>query len=625
MTALSAPPPALAPALDHLRRGDRARALAAVEAALDEAPEDPALLGFAGFLSAQMGDPAGAIPHFRRLLAINPEDRPTRINLATALIATGELDEAGRLCAGQDDLKLRRLAAYIHQQQGRLVEAAMGYDGVVAAVPQDFESWNNLGNVRADLGDVMAAIAAFERALELRPDVVPIYLNLSELLAQAEMTDNRQNLMRQAARIVPGDAQVQAELGLAESAARDFPAAERAYRAAIRLSDGFTSAYLELGLLLENLNRVDELGALIDEAEAKGIGDEEMRFLEAWTLRRQGRFEDALPLAELVPATVNPIRREQLLAELYDRLGQPEPAFAAFERMNAASVEARPAPGGPTYRETIAAAAARTTVEWVSSWTKIDVDPTPPSPIFIVGFPRSGTTLLDTLLMNLPGLHILEEMPVLAAVEAALGPDADLGRMSSEEARLIRAYYFETLDRLAPPEPGQAVVDKHPLHMARMPLASRIFPDAKIIFVERHPCDAVLSCFMSNFQLNHAMRSFTDIEEAARTYDVVFDAWQRAERLLPLHVHRVRYERMVADLETEMRGLLAFLGIAWDDKVLDNRASAARRGHIRTASYAQVTEPIYRRSSGRWTRYRAQMAPVLPILAPWAERMGYEI
>ena len=82
---------------------------------------------------------------------------------------------------------------------------------------------------------------------------------------------------------------------------------------------------------------------------------------------------------------------------------------------------------------------------------------------------------------------------------------------------------------------------------------------------------------------------------------------------------------MVADLETEMRGLLAFLGIAWDDKVLDNRGSAAQREHIRTASYAQVTEPIYQRSAGRWERYREQMTPVLPILAPWAERMGYSI
>src|SRR5205085_9846107 len=125
--------------------------------------------------------------------------------------------------------------------------------------------------------------------------------------------------------------------------------------------------------------------------------------------------------------------------------------------------------------------------------------------------------------------------------------------MGPEEANALRARYFEALAALAPPATGQLVIDKFPLHMARVPLIHRLCPDARIVFVERHPCDAVLSCFMTNFQLNHAMRSFVTLEETARTYDVVFDAWTRAEALLPLRVHRMRYERMVEDLEREMR------------------------------------------------------------------------
>jgi hypothetical protein len=227
--------------------------------------------------------------------------------------------------------------------------------------------------------------------------------------------------------------------------------------------------------------------------------------------------------------------------------------------------------------------------------------------------------------MNLPDLHVLEEMPVLRQVEVALGDETRLATLDSAGANALRASYFDALAQIAPVPPGKTIVDKHPLHMARMPLVHRIFPDAKIAFVERHPCDAVLSCFMANFQLNHAMRSFVTLEEAARTYDIVLDAWTRAEALLPLDVHRVRYERMVEDLEGEMRALLAFLGLPWDPDVLDNRAAAAKRDHIRTASYSQVTEPIYRRSAGRWQRYRRQMEPVLPILAPWVERMGYDL
>ncbi|MEA3002092.1 MAG: hypothetical protein QOH81_880 [Sphingomonadales bacterium] len=627
MSTLSSPPPeGLAPALDRLRRGDLAGARDAAETALAAQPDSPPLLAFAALLAAQAGEPFIAAGHFRRALALQPEDLATRVNLVTALIAMGSLTEAAELCAGGDrDPKLLRLAAYVHQEQGRAAEAAEAYEIVVAAYPDDFESWNNLANARAALGRLEGAIAALQQAIGLRPDLAALYLHLSEILAMADRHEARQAVMREAARRDPGNAEVQAELGLAESSMADYPAAERAYREAIRLSAGFTPAYLELGLLLENLNRVDELAGLVEQARARGVAEAELDLIRAWALRRQGRFEEAMALAEAVPASINPIRRAQLIAELADRLGDPDRAFAAFEEMNLESAAARPAPQGPTYREQVAARAAPITAERVAGWTAVETDTSPPSPIFIIGFPRSGTTLVDTLLMNLPKLHVLEEMPVLRQVEEALGDEARLATLSAGEANALRALYFESLASVAPAPADRTIVDKHPLHMARMPLVHRIFPDARIVFVERHPCDAVLSCFMANFQLNHAMRSFVSLDEAARTYDAVFDAWRRAETLLPLRVHRIRYERMVEDLEGEMRPLLDFLGLPWDRQVLDNRGSAARREHIRTASYSQVTEPIYRRSAGRWERYRRQMEPVLPILAPWAALMGYKV
>jgi tetratricopeptide (TPR) repeat protein len=620
------PPESLAPALDRLRRGDRPGARAAVEAALAKEPDAPALLAFAGLLAAQSGDPAAAVPHFRRALALEPADLAMRVNLATALVASGALDEAAAVCAGREgDPRLARLAAYVHQESGRLAEASVAYQAVIAAFPEDFESWNNLGNVRAAMGDLDGAVDAFLRAITLRPDMVEMVFNLSEVLAAAEREEERRAVMREAARVSPDDVRVLTELGLAESALRDFEAAERAYREAIRLDPRALSAHLELGLLLENLNRTDELAALVEDGKARGLAGPEFGFIQAWSLRRQGRFAEALPLAEATPESIHPVRRNQLIAELHDRLGDPDRAFAAFAEMNRASLAGKPAPIGPSYRETVAADAARMTPERVAAWSEGSAPPVPPAPIFIVGFPRSGTTLLDTLLMNMPSLHVLEELPVLREVEAGITGDTDPGRWSAAEVETYRALYFEALGRLAPPAPGQTIVDKHPLHMARMPIVHRLFPDARIVFVERHPCDAVLSCFMANFNLNQAMRSFTDLREAALTYDAVFDAWTRAETLLPLRVHRIRYERMVEDLGGEMRPLLDFLGLLWDEAVLDNQAAAASRGHVRTASYSQVSEPIYKRAAGRWERYAGQMAPVLPILAPWVERLGYDM
>ena len=623
---MAQPPASLVPALTLYRRGDLAGARAAAEAALAVEPDNVELSAFAGLVMAQAGDPLAALPHFRRVLSAAPDDISAQLNLATALLATGRLDEAGAVCAaGGNDPRLLRIAAYVHQQQDRLAEAAAVYEAVLRTSPDDWESLNNLGNVRVAMGEAEAAVDAFRRAIALRPDMVEILINLSDALGQAERVEERQAMMREAARISPDHIRVQMELGFAESEARDFAAAERAWHAAIRLSPTGISAYLELALLFERLNRVDDLAALADQAEAEA-GGAEAKFIRALALRRQGRFAEALPLVEAVPDTIDPMRRAQLLAEVTDRLGQSERAFAAFTAMNQAAVAAKPHPPGMTYREAVCADTALLTPEWVASWSKIALDKTPPAPVFLIGFPRSGTTLLDTLLMNLPALHVLEEMSPVSEVQIMLGGQARLPGLSSDEANALRHRYFETLDLVSPPlHAGQIVVDKYPLHMARFAIIHRIFPDARIIFAERHPCDAVLSCFMSNFTLSRAMRSFTDLEETALLYDAVFEAWTRTESLLPLNVHRIRYEHMVEDLEGEMRRLLDYLGLPWDSRVLDNRASAARRDYIATASYSQVTEPIYQRSAGRWTRYRDQMAPVLPILAPWAERLGYEM
>ena len=625
---MSQPPASLAPALERYRQGDLAGARAAAEAALADDPANGALSAFAGLAAAQGGDPRGAIPHFRRALEARPEDVATRCNLAAACLALGDAGEAARVCeAGGTDPRLTRLAAYAWQQQGRHTEAAAAYEDAVRADPGDWESWNNLGNVRAALGDADGAVAALERAIRLRPDIVELVLNLSGVLDRANRIDERQALMREAARVSPDLARVQTELGLAEAAAHAFGAAEEAFRAAIRIEPGNIAPYLELGILLESLNRIDDLGALAERAAGPGgPGGAEAGFLRAWALRRQGRFEEALPLAEAAPASIDPMRKAQLIGEIADRLGESERAFAAFAEMNRAALTAKAGLElGPDYTAEVTGNAALLTPAWAASWKKLDLPDDPPAPIFILGFPRSGTTLLDTLLMNLADLHVLEELPPLAEVEVALGGHARLASLTSSEANALRFLYFERVRALSPPNPGQTIVDKQPLHMARAALIHRLFPDARLVFVERHPCDAVLSCFTSNFTLNRAMRCFTTLEGAAQLYDTVFDCWTRATSLFPIRVHRLRYERLIAEPEAEMRALLDFLGLEWDQKVLDNQAAAGRREHIATASYKQVTEPLYARSVGRWERYREQMEPVLPVLAPWAERLGYSL
>lgn len=624
---MTGPDPSVGAALRRLQAGDARGARAEAERAVAAAPRDAAALSLLGMLVAREGDPARGATLFERALAARPDDAAARVNLARALVATGAHDRAIRVCGeGARDPRLLRISGYARQQLGLWEQAAADYRAVLAAAPDDAETWNNLGNALAAAGDVDDAIDTFRRANRLRPELTIVHLNLAKLLASSERQEERLAVLRSAAAIAPADPDVQAELGLAEAATQDFAAAERAFREAVRLSAGFTPAYVELGLLLENQNRLGELEELLDGAMSKGVGDPAIGFLRAWLLRRRGRLEEALALAEAVPPTISGLRRHQLLADLHDRLGDEARAFAEWERMNAASLAtAGPAPE-PGYRQEVEAVARSLTPARVAAWTRAAVERAPPAPVFIAGFPRSGTTLLDTLLMNMPQLHVMEELPVFRQVEAmAQAEGLDPAAITTADADRLRRRYFEALAVVSPAPEGATVVDKYPLHMARAPLIHRVFPDAKLVLVERHPCDAVLSCFMANFTLNRAMREFTTLEGAARLYDRVFEAWTRARELLPLDVHLVRYERMVEDLEAEMRPLIAFMGVDWRDDVLDNQGAAAKRDHIRTASYAQVGEPIYRRAVARWERYRAQMVPVLPILAPWAERMGYSV
>jgi hypothetical protein len=173
--------------------------------------------------------------------------------------------------------------------------------------------------------------------------------------------------------------------------------------------------------------------------------------------------------------------------------------------------------------------------------------------------------------------------------------------------------------------PGKLLVDKNPLSMNLLPIIYRLFPDARLVLALRHPCDVVFSCYAANFKLNDAMPNFLRLDSAAVLYDLSFTYFEKAGALFGLPVHQVVYERVVADREHELRALLDFLGLEWSDAVLDHQETARRRGRIKTASYAQVGQPLYTQAAGRWTNFRKHLEPVLPVLEPWVTRFGYTV
>lgn len=614
--------------MEQFRAGNMAGVLEEAEAVLRNDPQSVPALALAGLAAMRIEKPERAIPHLRAHVQLAPTDNAARLNLATALVQLEKNEEALAIVAGAENAPLARLEGFLYQQKSDLECAGAAYERAIADDPQDYQSWNNLANVRADSGDVDGAIAAFEQAITFEPETVELYINLAQVLAKGDRQAPRLVVMRDAAEKEPSNPSVLTELGLALGANDEMDEAVDKLKAAVDVyaNQGdreLRDAHLELGVALETLNRIDELEQLVERCDALGMKEAELAFLKAWLFRRQGDFEAASTFVDQIPDTVSPARTAKLRGDIADRLGHAKEAFARYEQMNdAVTRESPPNKTAGTYRDRVERETAFWKPEQLVKLSSASVPNKTEDPIFLVGFPRSGTTLLDTMLMGNPQLHVMEEKQVLSAAIGA-NKSESLLELESSEIAAMRDQYFKVAKNLAPGGDGKRLVDKHPLLMARIPEIYALFPNAQIILSERHPYDVVLSCFMANFQLNSAMRSFTSLEEAAYTYDAVFTSWENATGNLPIAVHRIRYERLVADSAAEMKPLISWLGLEWHDAILDTVETARKRGRIRTASYSQVTEPVYSRAAGRWERYRNQLQDVIPILAPWAEKMGY--
>ena len=532
------------------------------------------------------------------------------------------------------------------------------------------------------------ALAILKRALELKPGFHEITNNLGLLHHRRSEWNEAEKYFLQTVRAQPAWPAAHGNLAALLRDMKQYERAEAEYRAALKLAPGNTQGWLVLAefyralgryddavgilkdlasrdffnentclrvlSLQEEMNRLDDARATLLDLKARFPQSANILFMEARLLRRDGKAAEALALLEKKGA---PAKNSLLyfpwlfeVGQLQDRLGNADAAFAAFSKANAAQLKSpEAAQANPDefidstirfrkdFKPEVAAA-----VSAAAATGKRD-------PVFLVGFPRSGTTLLDQILSSHPNITVVEEQTVSNRLTMYLvrkyggappsGPDTFDGAVldwlmnndcyprclkdvTDDEAAELRQMFFDSHN--VSPNGDKIFVDKLPLNLRHAGLFHRIFPDAKFILALRHPCDAVLSGFMQQFELNPGMMPFLQLESAARLYDECFRLWDTYAQSLPLKVHTIRYEDVVADFRPSVAALLEFLGVDWDDRVLDFDKTARKR-HINTPSYHQVTEKIYTRASGRWLRYRKHLEPVLDILAPHAERHGYSM
>lgn len=560
---------------------------------------------------------------------------------------------------------------YACHQAGDLTAAAQHYRRAARDMKVKADALHGLGLVELQRGRAETAIEALEPAAGLAPRNPAVLTNLGHALMAAQRPAEATTVLRRAVDLAP-QAETLFNLAFAEQAAGRSLAAEDWYRKTLKLEPDHAGALNNLAGLLHSLGRVAEAIDFYRRALSLAPSDQEVRLNLARALEISGELDEARGEAQLLEkarpedprprllqariarrngdidgaeSLLRPLLSEELAEDLactarkelalgLDQRGAHAEAFALVQEGN--RYRRRQAQrqgldgtdwlariGG--YRDVFTAARLAAAVPAVAE------DRLPP--IFFVGFPRSGTTLMETILATHPELVTSGEITPLDQVLTALAPsgrsadilDAVAG-LDEDGLAALRAEFWRAAEMLFPDmSDGRRLVDKAPFNLVELGLINLLFPTAPVIVASRDPRDVCLSCFFQDFALSDAVVNFLDIADTARSYVAVEVLWQHYRQVLTLPWHAYRYEDLVADPAAVAAQVFTFLGLAWQPELLQRRGQPSSTQFIATPSRDAVARPITTAAVARWRRYQTQMAPALELLQPVVAAMDYDI
>jgi Flp pilus assembly protein TadD len=589
---------------------------------------------------------------------------------------SGQLTSAEACCrqlmllAPRNARVLGLYGAVLHAQE-RYSEAERAFSELVQIEPGKALHWMNLGTAQRGAGKYDEALHAYTRAAGLGLATADFFYNVGLTHLDRRDYESARAVLKKALQLAPDDALIRSEyikacyetLQTEEALAAlegwtDFSAlapdqladvgqrlmnlgaTERAERVIEQLaaSELDVRAMLTLAQIMERTNRLAEAGRLMQRlsqdpgASALGM---DLFLTQAQLAQRAGDHERAISLFQRALQDVVHFHDRHFVLfpqiKSLDALQRHDEAFAAMTEAHASQVE--------HLKLTAPLAVARGVPTWeiarwscdpadIAQWDHEGAPSLEESPVFVVAFPRSGTTLLEQTLDAHPQFQSMDEQPIVQAalddiVATGVRYPEEMAKLTPQQMRAIRARYFERAGTKVKLGPGQRLVDKNPLNMLRLPVIKRLFPNAPIILAIRHPCDVIVSCFMQHFRAPHFVLLCSDLQSLAEGYRRSFDFWYQQVALLAPNVLEVRYESFVADFERGVRQIAEFLHVPWHDAMLAPAEHARARGFISTPSYSQVVQPVNQQAVGRWHAYERHLAPIIPRLQPYLQRWGY--
>lgn len=499
--------------------------------------------------------------------------------------------------------------------------------------PQQPDALHILGNIAKDQGQFQQALQHFQRGLQIAPGHVHLLNSAGLLFRKAGYIHEARQCFERAVEVDSRYFQGRYNLANLCRAEGDLETAKALYRQVLEQRGDFADALANLASVLEAEHELDEAQSLASKAVEIDSANYIARVTLANLARREQRYEEILEHLEplLGSSRLSPVNftvAAGLIALAREGLGDYAAAFDLYQNANDAFHEmyAGPMKG---LRSMYAPESLQILHEYFSGREPSGFETAQrdsKAPVFLLGFPRSGTTLLDQVLSSHSRITVLEEKENLEEFYQRFPAHPEkldeLMSCSDEQLKEWRHNYWQQVGNQVELSDGRMIVDKLPLNTILLAHIRKLFPAAKVIFALRDPRDAVFSCFQQRFGMNQAMFQFLKLETAVSYYERVMSLAKVYIDQLSIPVHLVRYESVIADFDEEIGETLAFLELPWEDGVRDYQV-VARQRRISTPSARDVTRPLYSTSIGKWQRYQDLIDGRFEPLEAWVEYWGY--
>ena len=523
--------------------------------------------------------------------------------------------------------------ASIKAQKNNFLDSKFYMEKALSVNPNLPELNNNLGLIYLNLNETEKSISFFKKAIELNKNYILAYTNLGMAYVSLKKVPDAKQSYLKAIEIDPNNLLANYNLANLFKRLGDHENSETYYKKSIEINPNHLPSYNNIMDLYDKSNQNKKLDKLISTAENIFKNHQVINSFKAKLLYKKKQYEEVVSLLENVNFLPEQIIQKQasyeVLAKSYDKIGNYEKAFKLFQMLNEIMDQRK----DRTVDKKIYLKTTKDRINFFDNpkrlnWNLPKVPDDNQDPYFLIGFPRSGTTLLDTILRSHPSIEVLEEIPIINRFIDELYIKKnftfnDLEKIEPELIKEMREYYFNQIKFYKKDSNKKITIDKMPLNIVHVGEIIRFFPNAKFILALRHPYDCVLSCFMQNFMLNHAMANFLDLNDSSKLYDLTMSLWKIYTKNFSINYQVIKYEDVISDFKKTIKDLLKFLNVPWSEDVSQFYKTAEKRGIISTPSYNQVNQPIYSNSMYRWKNYEKEFVNSKYLLDNWVKEFNY--